>query len=70
MMPLAMANPGEGGTIRQVTGKDDVRLHLAALGSVAGQPVTVVAKLAGSVILNIRGTRVALDKKLAARVMI
>ena len=41
-----------------------------ALGFVAGQPVTVVAKLAGSVILNIRGTRVALDKKLAARVMI
>ena len=69
-MPLAMADAGQTGTIRQVTGRDDVRAHLATLGFVTGQQVTVVAKLAGNLILNVKGTRVALDRKLAARVMI
>ena len=30
-MPLTMAKPGETVTIRKITGKDEVRQHLAAV---------------------------------------
>ena len=34
MIPLTMAKPGETVTVRRITGKDDVRQHLAELGFV------------------------------------
>ena len=34
MMPLTMAKPGETAIIRKITGKDEVRQHLAELGFV------------------------------------
>ena len=34
MMPLTMAKPGELHTIQKVTGRDEVRQHLAELGFV------------------------------------
>ena len=45
MMPLAMAKPGETFTIGRVTGKDEVRQHLAELGFVVDGKVTVVSEL-------------------------
>lgn len=38
MMPLAMAKIGETVTIRKITGRDDVRQHLAELGFVVDSP--------------------------------
>ena len=40
-MPLTLAPIGTPSVIRKITGKDDVRQHLAELGFVAGQEVTV-----------------------------
>ena len=70
MMPIAMATPGETVTIRKITGKDEVRRHLAELGLVVDSEVTVVNKLGGSLILQIKDSRVALDQNMANRVMI
>ena len=56
--------------IRRVTGKDEVRQHLAELGFVADGQVTVVSALAGSLILQVKGSRVALDKGMASRIFI
>ena len=42
MMPLTMARLGETVTIRKITGKDEVRQHLAELGFVVDAEVTVV----------------------------
>ena len=36
MMPLTMTKAGETVTIRRISGKDEVRLHLAELGFVVG----------------------------------
>ena len=44
-MPLTMARAGETVVIRRVTGKDEVRQHLAELGFVADGQVTVVSAL-------------------------
>lgn len=69
-MPLTMARAGETVTIRKITGKDDVRQHLAELGFVVDSPVTVVTELAGNLILQVKDSRVALDKTMANRIMI
>ena len=69
-MPLTMAKPGETVTIRKITGKDEVRQHLAALGFVVDGSVTVVSEIAGNLILQVKESRIALDRTLANRVMI
>ncbi|MCI8908975.1 MAG: ferrous iron transport protein A [Angelakisella sp.] len=70
MMPLTMAKPGETVTIRKITGKDEVRQHLAELGFVVDSAITIISQLGGNLILQVKDSRVALDKTLANRVMI
>ena len=70
MMPLSMARPGETVTIRKITGKDDVRQHLAEMGFVVNTDVTVVNELGGSLIIQVKDSRVALDKTMAMRIMV
>ena len=50
MMPLTMAKAGDTVTIQKITGKDEVRLHLAELGFVVDSQVTVVNEIAGNLI--------------------
>ena len=70
MMPLTMAKAGETVTIRKITGKDEIRLHLAELGFVVGEEVTVVSEMGGNMILSIKDSRIALDKTMAMRIMV
>ena len=70
MMPLTMAKTGENVVIRRITGKDEVRQHLAELGFVVDETVTVVTELGGNLILRVKDSRVALDKSMAMRIMI
>lgn len=69
-MPLTMAKPGETNYIQKITGKDEVRRHLAEMGFVVGECVTVVSELGGNMILQVKESRVALDKTMANRIMI
>ena len=69
MMPLAMAKTGETVTIRKITGRDDVRQHLAELGFVVDSQVTVVSETAGNQILQVKDSRIALSKAMATRIM-
>ena len=69
MIPLTMAKAGETVTIRKITGRDEVRQHLAELGFVVDTSVTVVSELAGNLILQVKDSRIALDKTMAMRVM-
>ena len=59
-MPLTMAKPGDTVTIRKITGKDEVRRHLAELGFVVGETVTVINVLGGNLILQVKDSRIAL----------
>lgn len=69
-MPLTMARAGETTCIKRITGRDETRRHLENLGFVVGGTVTVVSELAGNLILNVKGTRIALDKAMANRIFI
>ena len=57
-------------TIRRITGKDELRQHLAELGFVVDGAVTVVSELGGNRILQVKDSRVALDRTRAGRIMI
>ena len=70
MIPLAMADIGDVNTIKKITGKDEIRRHLAELGFVVGAEVCLISQLGGNLILSIKDSRVALDKNLAMRIMI
>lgn len=70
MMPLGMANVGDTNIIRKITGKDEVRQHLAELGFVVGEQITVVSEIGGNMILSVKDSRIALDKTMAMRIMV
>jgi ferrous iron transport protein A len=70
MMPLTMAKPGETVTIRKITGKDEVRQHLAELGFVVESDVTVISEISGNLIVQVKESRIALDRGMANRIMI
>lgn len=69
MIPLTMAKAGETVTIQRITGKDDIRQHLAELGFVVDTEVTVVSQIAGNLIVQVKDSRVALDQSMAGRIM-
>lgn len=69
-MPITMVNPGESVTIRRITGKDDVRQNLAELGFVVEGQVTVVSRNGGSLIVQVKDSRIALDESMARRILI
>lgn len=70
MMPLSMVKVGETVTICKITGKDEVRQHLAELGFVVNSELTVVNEIGGSLILQVKDSRVALDRSMANRIMV
>ena len=70
MMPLTMARPGETAVIRKITGRDEVRQHLAELGFVVDESVTVISEMAGNLILQVKDSRIALDRSMATRIMV
>ena len=69
-MPLTMAQTGETNHIKKIIGKDSIRQHLAELGFVVGEEVMIVNKIAGNMILSVKGARIALDETMANRIMI
>ncbi|MGM9528221.1 MAG: ferrous iron transport protein A [Oscillospiraceae bacterium] len=70
MLPLSMAVPGDLNYIQKITGKDEVRQHLAELGFVVGAEVRVVTRVGGNMILSVKDSRVAIDQAMANRIMV
>ena len=70
MLPLTYAEPNEMNVIKKIGGKPEVKKHLEDMGFVTGAVINVVSMVNGSVIVNVKDTKVALDKELAAKIMI
>lgn len=69
-MPLTMANIGDQNIIRKITGKDEVRQHLAELGFVVGEKITVISVMGGNMIVSVKNSRVAVDKTMTNRIIV
>lgn len=69
-MPINFLSPGMEGCVKRISGRDDTRRFLESLGLVPGGRVTMVSSMGDNVILGIRGTRIAISRKLADRIHI
>lgn len=70
MMPLTMAKAGEINVIKRVGGKEETKKFLESLGFVTGSAVTVVSVISGNVIVNVKDSRVAINKEMADKIMV
>ena len=70
MMPLIFAEVGQENMIRKIGGNPQVRAHLENLGFVCGGGVTVISATGGNLIVNVKGSRVAISKEMANKIMV
>lgn len=69
-MPISFLQIGDDGIIKKIVGKDDVQKHIQNMGFVIGEKITIVSKLGENMIVNIKGARVAIDAKMAKRILV
>lgn len=69
-MPLTMATPGQVNKVKKIGGRDETKKFLANLGLVVGSDVTVVSKMAGNLIVNIKESRIAISQEMANRIIV
>ena len=69
-MPLTMANVGQEYIIKKVGGKEETRKFLESLGFTSGSIVTVVSDIIGNLIVNIKDSRVAINKEMASKILV
>ncbi|HCC00357.1 MAG TPA: ferrous iron transport protein A [Ruminococcaceae bacterium] len=68
-VPLSFVRAGKEATVQSVSGKDETKRFLGSLGLVEGAHVCVISEMNGDVIVKVKGTRVAISKSMARRVM-
>ena len=69
-MPLALSQTGDTVVIKEIKGREDVRQHLVELGFITGGQVTVVSELAGNLILQVKDSRIALNRGTASHILV
>ncbi|RRC92431.1 ferrous iron transport protein A [Erysipelotrichaceae bacterium OH741_COT-311] len=69
-MPLTFANFNSELLVKKVIGKEKQQRLLESLGFVAGEKVVVLSESGGNLIVLIKGSRIAIDKTLASRIIV
>ena len=70
MKPLTMAKTGEDMYIKKVDVREDLCQFLANLGFIPGSQITIITKIGGNVIVNIKESRVAVSREMAAKIYV
>lgn len=70
MMPLSMLGSGETASIKRVGGQNEVKKFLESLGFVTGEEVSIVSVNKGSIIVQVKESRVAVSKGIASKIMV
>lgn len=69
-MPLSMIGMGQEAIVSRIQGKPDVKKHLENLGFVPGTKIIVISENNGDLIVNVKETRVAINKEMANKIFI
>lgn len=69
-MPLIMAETGKTLLIKKTGGKEDCRKFLESLGLVPGASISVISKISGNIILQVKESRIAINKELASKIIV
>ena len=70
MMPLTVMKPGTELSVKKVCGKEETRQFLANLGFVPGSHVKIITEINGNVIVSVKESRVAINREMAAKIMV
>ncbi|EKQ54339.1 MULTISPECIES: FeoA family protein [unclassified Clostridium] len=69
-MPLILATKGSEINIKKIIGNDETKRFLNSLGFVVGETIKIISELGGNLIINVKDSRVALDKGMASRIIV
>jgi ferrous iron transport protein A len=65
-----MLRAGEVSIIKKIGGKEETRKFLENLGFVTGSTVTIISEISGNMIVNVKDSRVAINKEMASKIMV
>lgn len=68
-LPLTFLHAGEAARVIKVRGKGETKRHLENMGFVPGAPVKVITQQSGNLIVEIKGSQVALDRTSAQKII-
>lgn len=68
-LPLSFVGTGSVATIAKVRGKNDLQHHLENLGFVEGAQVKVISEQSGDLIVEIKGSQIALNRQVATHII-
>ena len=69
-VPVSLAKAGERGTVVRISGDQGTKKFLSDLGFNIGIRIQTVSDVKGNKILSVRGSRIAVDSRLASKIMI
>ena len=69
-MPVSLSRVGDSGTIVRISGDQGTKKFLSDLGFNIGVRIQTVSDVKGNKILSVRGSRIAVDSRLASKIMI
>ena len=73
-IPISMARVGDKGTVVSISGREETKREetkrfLAGLGFTPGTEVKAVSEASGNVILDVKGSKIAIDRKMASKIL-
>ena len=69
-LPLSFLHAGEAGRVISIRGKGDLHHHLENLGFVEGAEVRIISEHSGNLIVEVKGSSVAIDKSVAMKIIV
>ncbi len=68
MIPLNLTSVGNESIVQKVNGDADLRHHLANLGIIPGEPITLLSCINGSVMCKVKESRIAISEEMARKI--
>ena len=70
MMPLSIAEINKKYTILKISGHPEIKKRLEDLGIHPGANISIVSKINQNLIINIKETRIAIDRTLSNHIFV
>lgn len=69
-MPLTMLSMGKESVVSHCNSKGATKKFLEGLGILPGTPISVICDMGGNLIVNVKGSRIAINKGIAQKLMV
>lgn len=70
MIPLLFGTIGDKYIVKKISGSDLINQRLKNLGLVVGTEIEIISVYNGNLIVRVLDTRIALEEKLAKKIMV